>query len=308
MKILTVTLNPSLDQIHFVRALKRGQNQDIVRTVFSSGGKGINVSRALQDLGVAHVPMGFAGGTNGQKLLRELIVEKMEPHFVFIDGESRANITIVEEKSGKTTRFLETGPRINAKDLASFRHRYQRLVEACDWIVLSGRGIAGTPPDFYAELLQTAHVQGKKTAFDSSGQDLIRGLKAGPHVLKINQAEAESLTGKKCSAPVAVLRALLKRGARQAIITLGGGGAVGTDGDQFWKAAGPRVKALHTVGAGDSFLAGFLAASVQAQPFSVCLAAGVAAGTLGAQGIVPGRLDQAKFQNLCGKITPVLIM
>ena len=134
--ILTVTLNPAIDKIVKVPVLNLGADHRASDIALNAGGKGINVARALKCLGFKSIATGFAGGVNGQSLLRALLLEGFEHHFVFIQGETRVNVTIQDQYTGQSTRILEAGPMIDQKDLASFRHKFSRLARNSEWIVL----------------------------------------------------------------------------------------------------------------------------------------------------------------------------
>lgn len=243
--ILTVTLNPAIDKIVQVPFLNLGADHRAIDVVLSAGGKGINVARALKCLGRKSIVTGFAGGANGQSFLRALLLEGMEHHFVFIQGETRTNVTIHDQQTGQTTRILEAGPVIDQKDLLSFQHKYSRLVGNSQWIVLSGRGMDGSPPEFYRHLVQVAQKGGGQVLVDTSGVDLSSALKGRPFLVKINLHEAQVLLNRKLTNHQQLknaLKQLLSLGAARVVISLGAKGAVAGDGQYYWRASGPQIK------------------------------------------------------------------
>lgn len=303
--ILTVTLNPAIDKSAEIRHFYVNAENRATKVIATAGGKGINVSRALASLGVKSICAGFAGGASGQNLLRSLLLEGLEHNFVFIQGETRVNLTVRDQKSGRVTRILEPGPVIDKKDLASFRHKYQRLVTQSDWVVLSGSTIGGTPVDFYRELVTLGRKAANKVIVDTSAGDLLAALKGKPYLVKVNRQEAQSVL----KSPLRnrkqlrnALKKLLSLGSQRVIISLGAQGAVATDGKIFCCAMCPKVKVLNTIGSGDALTAGFVYAFSQGSRFCDALAFGVAAGTANTLTSVPGDLDRSQLGGILQKV------
>ncbi|MCB9771080.1 MAG: 1-phosphofructokinase family hexose kinase [Candidatus Omnitrophica bacterium] len=303
--ILTVTLNPAIDKSAEIRHFCANTENRATKIITTAGGKGINVSRALASLGLKSICAGFAGGASGQNLLRSLLLEGLEHNFVFIQGETRVNLTVRDPKSGRLTRILEPGPVIDKKDLVSFRHKYQRLVKQSDWVVLSGRGIGGTPADFYRELVTLGRKAASKVIVDTSAGDLLAALKGKPYLVKVNREEAQSVLKSPLRNRLQLrnaLKKLLSLGSQQVIITLGAQGAVATDGKIFCYAICPKVKVRNTIGLGDALTAGCVCALSQNSSFRDALAFGVAAGTANALASVPGELDRSQLGGILQKV------
>lgn len=304
--ILTVTLNPAIDKIVKVPVLNFGADHRVIDIAHSAGGKGINVARALKCLGLKSIATGFAGGANGQNFLRALLLEGIEHHFVFIQGETRVNVTIQDQQTGQATRILETGPVIDQKDLTSFRHKFSRLAGNSQWIVLSGRGIDASPPEFYCQLVKAAQERGGKVLVDTSGSDLCWALKGRPFLVRINHNEAQVLLKRKLKSYQHLkdaLKQLLSLGAARAVISLGTKGAVAYDGQQYWRAFGPQVKTMNVLGSGDAMTAGLLFALAQKSSFGDALALAVAAATASVLTDVPGQLDAAQLPEMLQQVT-----
>jgi len=297
--ILTVTLNPAIDRLVDVSGFRVEEDNRCSGGTSFAGGKGINVSRALRALGLKSVTAGFAGGANGQNLLRDLLLEGLEHNFVFIQGETRLNLTVRDAKNGKITRVIDAGPSINLKDLSSFRDKFKRLAKTNHWVVLSGRNIEGTPQHFYQELVATARKERAKVILDVSGNDLKIAIKAKPFLLKINGKEAEFIVKK----PLRVtLKKLLDLGAENVIISLGDKGAVATDGKVFYEVTCPKVKAVNAVGCGDAMTAGFIYGYTPGEDFLEGLVSGVAAGTASCLIAKPGELKAVDFKRIISKV------
>ncbi len=303
--ILTVTLNPAIDRLVEIPSFALGHDNRTKSGVSFPGGKGINVSRALKCLGVKSVTAGFAGGAQGQNLLRDLLLEGLEHNFVFIQGETRVNLTVTDPKSGKVTRVIEAGPQIDKKDLSSFRDKFRRLAAKNDWVVLSGRGITGSPKGFYSELAETARKQGAKVIADTSREDLLAALKGKPFLVKVNREEAQAILKQELQTENALrggLKKLLSLGAENAIISLGAKGAAATDGKVFYHASCPKVKAVNSVGCGDSVVAGFIFGFQRSEDFLEALLAGTAAGTASCLTAKPGELKRPDFGRIASKV------
>lgn len=304
-KILTVTLNPALDRMIWLSDLKKGRDHEPMRVQFLCGGKGINVSRGLQVLDIKSVACGIAGGLNGQKLLGDLIAQGIENDFVFTQGQTRCNITLLTPGAGQPTRIIEPGPVITSLDLASFRRKFRRLLSGCSSVVISGRRVPGTPEDFYFELIRAANKAHNRVYFDASGSDLAAGIEAKPFLVKPNLAEAQRLLKKQLSSRKALktaLRDIARKGARHAVISLGRDGAVGTNGDEYWLAAAVRVKPVNLVGCGDALLAGLVCALEAQSQFKDALAFGVACGTAATLVPTPGLFDRARVGEILQQI------
>lgn len=316
--ILTVTLNPAIDRLVESTGFKAGKDNRTAKGVSFAGGKGINVSRALKCLGVKSVTAGFAGGANGQNLLRDLLLEGLEHNFVFTQGETRVNLTIRDPKNGQITRVIDSGPAIDKKDLSSFRDKFQRLAAKSGWTVLSGRGIAGTPKDFYKELTRTAK-ENSWVIVDTSGDDLAAALKGRPCVVRINLEEAQTLLKKKLASAGeqrAGLKKILALGAEHVVISLGKDGAIASDGKVFYEAKGPVIKDVGrrldgagtrshiacSLGCGDAMTAGFIYGFRPAEDFLEGLVAGIAAGTASCLSEKPGALRRADFERIISKV------
>ncbi len=305
LPILTVTLNPAIDQMVLVPHFVVGKDNRALRVTSTAGGKGLNVARTLKGLGAQTVATGFAGGATGQNLLRELLLEGIEHNFVFIQGETRVNLTVGDQKTKKQTRLLEPGPVVDKTDLASFWRKFQRLAEKSQWIVVSGRGIQGAPKDFYGELTQTGQKAGGKVFVDTSGKDFQAALKGKPFLVKPNKNEAEVFLKSKLSSRKDIktaLKKLLNRGAQNVIISLGRRGAAGTDGKVFCFATVPPVKVVNPVGCGDALLAGCVYAFSQQSRFKDVLAFGAACGTASALTAVPGHIEGARLGGILQQV------
>ena len=194
--IVTVTLNPTLDKTLSVPALRPGEvhrarflRQDI-------GGKGINVSRALAALGVASIPIGFLGGATGRAIREGLAAEGFDARFVEVPGETRQNLTLLDEASGVYTKINEPGPTVGPEHLAALYALVAELAAPGDLWALCGSLPPGAPADFYADLVTAVQARGAAAILDTSEEALRLGLAARPLGIKPNSEEAAQALGR----------------------------------------------------------------------------------------------------------------
>ena len=265
--IVTVTLNPTLDKTLSVPALRPGEvhrarflRQDI-------GGKGINVSRALRALGVESIPIGFLGGATGRAMRDGLTAAGYDARFVEVPGETRQNLTLLDESTGVYTKINEPGPTIGPEHLAALYALVDELAAPGDLWALCGSLPPGAPADFYAHLVTAVQAHGAAAILDTSEAALRLGLAARPAGIKPNSEEAAQALGQTVSSDeehvIAVrrLRDLLAPAPPPAPIvclTRGAAGLVLAAGSELVMASPPSVAARSPVGAGDATLAGLL--------------------------------------------------
>ena len=259
--IYTVTLNPALDKTLVATGLEPDviNRARIVRRDW--GGKGINVSRALRNLGVESVAMGFQGGSTGSQLEDGLRAMGLATDFVRVEGETRINLTIHDEVRGVMVKLNEAGPEIQSRDLAALISLVEARVASGDIWALSGNLPPGAPPDLYAQLVELIQSGGGRAFLDTSGEALRLGCAARPYAVKPNLEEAATILGRRLQSGCdlrGALRDLLGMGISLAVISLGADGAVIADRSEMHWARPPQVAVQSDIGAGDSLLAGLI--------------------------------------------------
>jgi len=281
--IYTVTLNPTIDRtMHLPQLLVGGLNRASHSRIDLSG-KGINVSVALRVFGVETVLLGFSAGVFGRALVDGLRAEGFRCDFVEVAGETRSNITLIDDAAGITTKLNEPGPTVTEENIAAMAERLAAHVVSGDLCVFSGSLPPGAPVDTYARLMRVVQGQGGDVALDTSGPALAAGCAARPLWIKPNLDEAAELVGRPFTqvddlAPG--VRAILGLGPQRVLLSLGSRGAVMADGQGVWWAEPPNITEISAVGAGDALMAAALWASgcVRASPDEVARWA-VACGT-----------------------------
>lgn len=260
--ILTVTLNVALDVTYTVRELRPHATHRVTRVDRRAGGKGVNVSRVLAALGHPTLATGFAGGTTGEAIRRDLTASGVDHRLVALrESESRATMTLVDEHAGEATVFNEAGPVLDEQDWRAFRAAYDELAEHAEVVVMSGSLPPGLPEDAYAQLC--AATPGE-TLVDAGGSALVAAARAGADVLLPNRDELGEATG--CSDVAEGARRLLAEGARAVVVSCGGDGLFALTPEGAWSAPAPERLRGNPTGAGDALAAAIAATHGAAWP------------------------------------------
>ncbi len=303
--IITVTLNPSLDRTLTVPCITFGGVLRATASRLDWGGKGFNISRALQALGAESVAMGLVGGSTGQVLERGLRGMGITTDLVSIDGETRTNVVIADSQGECYVKVNEPGPAVHKDELAVFLDRVRARIWPGDLWILSGSLPPGVPSDFYAQLIRLVQARGARALLDTSGEPLGLGCAASPSLIKPNAVEAAEVTGLQIQTDSDALDAayaLLRHGVEYVALSLGIKGLLLASAQQVVRAKPPHVQARNPVGAGDALLAG-LAWALDRELSLVEMARwGVAAGTAAAmqEGVSTG--TRAEVEALYGKV------
>jgi len=259
--IATVTLNPSLDRTVTVEELVMDEANRWTSLRRDPGGKGINVSRVIHELGGKTVAYGFIGGIDGETFKHLLQQQGVPFDFTPIKGEIRSNFIIADLTSCHQTRIDAPGPHIMRHELQKLVQKVKHISPKPDFLVFAGSVPPAVPADIYRQLIDAAKNSGIKTVLDSDNKWLKEGIKAKPNVIKPNVHEAEELLNKPLRSETAIVKALkllVDRGIEVAVISRGKDGLIAANGEKALKAIPPQVEVRSTVGAGDSTIAGLV--------------------------------------------------
>jgi 1-phosphofructokinase/tagatose 6-phosphate kinase len=268
------------------------------------GGKGVNVARTLKTLGQPVIATGFAGGPTGTRIVEQLTEESILNDFVRIREESRTNTAVYDPTNGETTEINERGPAVSAQEIELFRDKLLYLARGADVVVFAGSLPRGVEPSIYANLVKDLRKVGVQTVVDADGEPMRLAVRAEPDVISPNVIEAEELVGHEFNEEedrVIAVHEMVNFGAREAIMTLPDGcvASVVVDGapvlHRVW--VEPR-EAVAAVGAGDAFLAGFVAARYLGSAPAECLRFAVACGAESTQHFGAGVLEQREVERL----------
>ena len=281
--IYTVTFNPSLDYIVSVNDFQLGLMNRTDSELILPGGKGINVSTILMNLGIDSTAFGFAAGFTGEEIIREVEAMGIRSDFIKIDsGISRINLKL---KNIDGTEINGSGPEISEEKIEELLRKLDILGEG-DILDLAGSIPASMPADMYSTIME--RLQHKNVTFivDATKDLLINVLKYKPFLIKPNNHELGELFDVKLTTREEVIpygKKLQKQGARNVLISMAGEGAVlvAEDGSVY-EAPAPKGTLVNAVGAGDSMVAGFTAGWIEKKDYRHAFYMGVSAGSASA--------------------------
>ena len=281
--IYTVTFNPSLDYIVDVSDFRMGLTNRCNAEQMVAGGKGINVSLLLKNLGLESTALGFTAGFTGEEIRRQLEKKGICADFIRLEsGISRVNVKI---KTIEGTEINGEGPTINEGALAKLFARLEHL-KAGDILVLAGSIPGSVPETVYSDILERLADRGILTAVDATGSLLLNVLCYHPFLIKPNNHELGELFGVEIRERNQVepyARKLQEKGARNVLVSMAGKGAVLlSEEGKIYQSPAPKGTLVNGVGAGDSMVAGFLAGFLEKADYEYAFKMGVAAGSASA--------------------------
>jgi len=288
--IRTVTLNPAVDRTATIERFAVDAVNRVSASRLDAGGKGINVSKAVRALGSQSVAYGFLGGAPGRFIRSYLDGQGMAHRFIEVEGESRTNLKIVDPVLGTHTDVNESGPRASPDEVRRLEAELFAGAGSDDVFVFSGSVCPGVDAGIYAEWIARARAAGASSVLDADGEALRLGAAAGPTIVKPNLDELERLVGTKLSAGgivdapavVTAARGLIALGASMVVVSLGADGALFIDRARAIRAHGVPIRALCTVGAGDSVVAALCLGLQRGDSLERLVRPAVAAGTAAA--------------------------
>ena len=279
--IYTVTFNPAIDYV--VRlgnplqpgAVNRAAGEDCVL-----GGKGINVSGVLAQLGVESVALGFIAGETGAWLERGLTAQGLHTDFIWLEnGMTRINVKI---KAGQETELNGAGPNIPESAMQALETKLDAL-QKDDVLILAGSIPACLPQSTYERLLARLQGRGVRAVVDATQDLLLKVLPYKPFLIKPNNHELSEIVGHELTTDdeiVAAAAGLQTQGARNVLVSMAGDGALLLDENGAVHRIGcPKGKVVNSVGAGDSMVAGFVAGYLRTGDYRYALRLGTACGS-----------------------------
>ena len=256
--IYTVTLNPSLDYVMNVDNFVEGITNRSKKEEIYIGGKGINVSIVLKNMGIESTALGFVAGFTGEYIIKKLNEYNISNDFIYLENSiSRINIklkTIVESE------INANGPEYSKKDIDSLIEKIKRLKDD-DYLILAGSIPKSLPTDIYSDIMQELKHKNIKIIVDATKNLLLNVLKYKPFLVKPNLSELEELFDTKIQKDEDIIKygkELLKMGAQNLIVSMGKDGAIFINNEISIKIPVPKGVLKNSVGAGDSMVAGFV--------------------------------------------------
>ncbi len=295
--IATVTLNPALDRSVYLDKLRPNDTNRIVKVETDIGGKGINASRVLRELGSDTMCLGFVGGKIGRFIAHELGHEGIETDFVHVTHETRMNIGIQEASGSPPTMLDEAGPAVTDAELTELYGKVRVAASKSSMVIFGGSLPPGLPSDIYCTLVGLAQAEGAQAILDADGEPMRLGMEAEPYMIKPNRDEVKRLIGveiKSLDDAVKAVNTLMETGVQLVVISMGADGAVAGLGQDIWHAVPPKVEVVSTIGSGDSMVAGIAHTIANCGTLAEALKWGSAAGAATAMtnGAEIGRHDR----------------
>ena len=300
--IYTLTLNPALDYIMRLPSVKEGLTNRAVSTDLQFGGKGVNVSLVLSELGVENTALGFAAGFTGVALTAYLTDRGIRADFIGLPaGLTRINVKLkTPEGLHPETEINAAGPAIPAEALDALYRKLDALTKG-DTLVLAGSIPSSLPKDTYRAVMERLSGRGIRFAVDAEGALLTETLPFRPFLIKPNRAELEGIAGRELSNEEDLKKAaaeMQRRGAMNVLVSLGGDGALLLDENgAYHRAAALPIVPVNTVGAGDSAVAGFLAGVSRGYDYALRLAMACGGATAASEGIASKEIIQSLMNN-----------
>ena len=284
--IYTVTFNPAIDYIAEVNNINEEKINRANSEKVLAGGKGINVSVVLKNLGIESIALGFAAGFTGKEIKNQVENHGISTDFVYLEGKfSRINVKLISKVAGvvsKETAINGEGPKISENEIEQFMQKIDKLQKG-DYLVLAGSVSRKMKDDIYEKICTRIKNKEIKIVADATGKLLVNVLKHKPFLIKPNKEELEEIFEDTITTNEEIImyaKKLQEMGAENVLISLGGDGAILVDKNKnvlYSKA--PKGTVVNSVGAGDSMVAGFLAGLLTYDDYEKAFKMGIAAGS-----------------------------
>lgn len=281
--IYTVTLNPSLDYVVDVDDFELGRTNRAVSERLYAGGKGINVSFVLKNLGFESTALGFSAGFTGEEIKKQIQERGITENFITVlNGQSRINIKL---RGQQETEINGMGPDIEKEHIQQLLKKLS-VLSTGDYLILAGSVSMKINDTIYYDILKTLDKKGIKAVVDTTGDLLLNVLKYHPFLIKPNIHELSELFSTEIKTKEEVVQYGLKlqdMGAQNVIVSMAGDGAVFIcENGEIYKSEAPKGVVKNSVGAGDSMVAGFLAGFCETKDFAKAFKMGVCTGSASA--------------------------
>ena len=303
--ITAVSMNPSIDKSLTIERFQYGSMNRVMSSRRDAGGKAINMSVVASTLGLQVKCVGFLWRENGRFIENRLLENGVESEFLWLDGAVRTNLKVLDAEQGVVTEINEPGGQVSEEDLEKLTGLVCAQAEDSDFLVLTGSLPPGCPKDFYARLIRAVEGLPCKCVLDAEGEALHLGLQARPNLIKPNRMELEMAVGRRLDSRSDVVKAaaeLARSGIDWVAVSLGGAGALLTDGEKTLFAPALKVPVNSTVGAGDSMVAGMLSGLLAEAPMEEVLRRGVACAAASVMAEGTRLTDKATYKSLLGQI------
>lgn len=257
--ILTVTINPLLERRLFFGSVELGRTNRCLRETFYGGGKGVNVSRQLNYLGIQNSAFTFLGGNNGKVLRHYLTQDKIDFSVVSTKSETRIADLIIEENINRVSTFFGINGSISSEESSDFKSKLEKMIQNCSIVVFAGSSPCKETDDIFPIGIELANKHDKISILDTYGTHLTNCIDAGPTVIHNNVDEVEKSLGVSlCNEKdkVDFIRELYKKNIKLTFLTDGANPVYAGKFDFHYKIIPPQVNVFDATGSGDAFVAG----------------------------------------------------
>jgi 1-phosphofructokinase len=300
----SICLNPCIDRTVEIEEFTYGGMNRILSSREDGCGKGVNVALVARTLGMDAVCAGFLFAENGESIASRLRAAGAGEDCIWLPGKVRTNLKVFDRKNARITEINEAGAFIGEEGRARMVEKVRALAARCDTMVFTGSLPPGCPPDFYETLLNATAGQ-CRCVLDAEGEKLTCGMRAHPFLIKPNQYELELRVGRSLGTLSEIKEAAVqcaREGIAIVAVSMGGDGAMITDGEKSYFAPALKVPVRSTVGAGDSMVAGFLHGLSLGEDLAGVFARGVAAGTAAVMTEGTQLLARADYEKLLARV------
>ena len=256
--IYTVTLNPAIDKTVEIPDFTTGKVNRVCSLRLDAGGKGINVTKCLMNLGVESIAAMICGGSSGKKLLTMLSHQHVQTLAVSVPGETRTNLKIIDPTGKTNTDINEPGSPLSQQTLDAVWEKINYHTAPGDTVIFAGKNPPQTDDTLLARWTHDLKARGIRVCVDTVGQPMRLALNEKPDIIKPNQAELSELMQQPMREEADIIdaaRSLVAQGVGLAVVSMGSQGAVFVTRDKVLRGYSPKVSVTSTVGSGDSMMA-----------------------------------------------------
>ena len=257
--ILTVTINPLLERRLFLESVELGKTHRCIKEIFYAGGKGINVSRQLNFLGIQNSAFTFLGGNNGKTLRHCLTEDKIDFTVVSTKSETRIADLIIEENKKRVSTFFGLNSIITSEESSEFKNKLEKMIQNCSIVIFSGSSPSKETDDIFPYGIELANKHDKISIVDTYGTHLKNCIDAAPTVIHNNINEIENsldVSLKSENDKLQFMRELYSNGVKLIFLTDGANPIYASKFDFHYRIIPPRIDVFDSTGSGDAFVAG----------------------------------------------------
>lgn len=304
--VLTVTLNPLLERRLFFSTVELGNDYRCNEEKFAAGGKGINVSRQLNLLGVSNTALTFLGGNNG-KILRSILTdEKINFVAQSVKAETRTADLIIEKNNSRLTTFFGRNSDITKAEAGEFKSKLEKMIQNCSAVVFSGSSPSETTDDIFAFGIELANKLDKVTVLDTYGKHLQKCIDAQPMVIHNNISEIEKSLGLSLRSEkekIEFIHYLYSKNVKLIYLTDGANPVYAAKFDFIYKVLSPKINVADATGSGDAFVAGIVYGLEEAEVFDQFSKRAAALGALNASKLETCSVTQDELNQSINDVT-----